>query len=170
MGWAWKFKAHMKKVEQLRGAKAKLNAKNGARGGEMKNARRSVTERKFWKRKWEGEQNIGRQQEKELSTLVFKNIRKSKERKKVVERGISMVLWEITLGTAYFLGLKRTYKLALRIQRRVVSPKYPKLRQFLHRFLPLFDSQCFSYSFLPVGNNRVLILFTQNCNNFVKDC
>ncbi|ESW30259.1 hypothetical protein PHAVU_002G137900 [Phaseolus vulgaris] len=44
-----------------------------------------------------------------------------------------MVLWEITLGTAYFLGLKRTYKLALRIQRRVVSPKYPKLRQFLHR-------------------------------------
>ncbi|RDY12416.1 hypothetical protein CR513_02794 [Mucuna pruriens] len=44
-----------------------------------------------------------------------------------------MVLWEITLGTAYFLGLKRTYKLALRIQRRIVSPKYPKVRQFLHR-------------------------------------
>ncbi|CAI8588213.1 unnamed protein product [Vicia faba] len=44
-----------------------------------------------------------------------------------------MVLWEITLGTAYFLGLKRTYKLALRIQRKVVSPKYPKIRQFLHR-------------------------------------
>ncbi|XP_047149276.1 uncharacterized protein LOC124821439 [Vigna umbellata] len=44
-----------------------------------------------------------------------------------------MVLWEITLGTAYFLGLKRTYRLALRIQRRIVSPKYPKLRQFLHR-------------------------------------
>ncbi|KAJ1395659.1 hypothetical protein SESBI_33221 [Sesbania bispinosa] len=44
-----------------------------------------------------------------------------------------MVLWEITLGTAYFLGLKRTYKLALRIQRRIISPKYPKVRQFLHR-------------------------------------
>lgn len=44
-----------------------------------------------------------------------------------------MVLWEITLGTAYFLGLKRTYKLALKIQRRLVSPKYPKVRQFLHR-------------------------------------
>ncbi|KAL3036536.1 hypothetical protein AAZX31_01G014800 [Glycine max] len=44
-----------------------------------------------------------------------------------------MVLWEITLGTAYFLGLKRTYRLALRIQRRIVSPKYPKLLQFLHR-------------------------------------
>ncbi|XP_059443982.1 uncharacterized protein LOC132175909 [Corylus avellana] len=44
-----------------------------------------------------------------------------------------MVLWEITLGTAYFLGLKRTYRLALRIQRKVVSPKHPKIRQFLHR-------------------------------------
>lgn len=44
-----------------------------------------------------------------------------------------MVLWEITLGTAYFLGLKRTYKLALKIQRKVVSPKCPKTRQFLHR-------------------------------------
>ncbi|KAJ9548794.1 hypothetical protein OSB04_021337 [Centaurea solstitialis] len=43
-----------------------------------------------------------------------------------------MVLWEITLGTAYFLGLKRTYKLALRIQRRLVHPKYPKFRLFLH--------------------------------------
>ena len=48
-----------------------------------------------------------------------------------------MVLWEITLGTAYFLGLKRTYRLALRIQHRTVSPKYPKLRQFLHRSVPL---------------------------------
>lgn len=45
-----------------------------------------------------------------------------------------MVLWEITLGTAYFLGLKRTYKLALRIQRRLVASKYPKIRQFLHRY------------------------------------
>ncbi|CAH1451308.1 unnamed protein product [Lactuca virosa] len=44
-----------------------------------------------------------------------------------------MVLWEITLGTAYFLGLKRTYRLALHIQRRLVSPKHPKIRQFLHR-------------------------------------
>ncbi|KAK9068066.1 hypothetical protein SSX86_012177 [Deinandra increscens subsp. villosa] len=44
-----------------------------------------------------------------------------------------MVLWEITLGTAYFLGLKRTYKLALRIQRRLVPSKRPKIRQFLQR-------------------------------------
>ncbi|KAL4601808.1 hypothetical protein ACB092_10G009000 [Castanea dentata] len=44
-----------------------------------------------------------------------------------------MVLWEITLGTAYFLGLKRTYRLALKIQRKVVSPKHPKIRQFLQR-------------------------------------
>ncbi|KAJ0483004.1 hypothetical protein HanIR_Chr13g0660161 [Helianthus annuus] len=44
-----------------------------------------------------------------------------------------MVLWEITLGTAYFLGLKRTYKLALKIQRRLVSHKHPKTRQFLQR-------------------------------------
>ncbi|XP_059275637.1 uncharacterized protein LOC132030149 [Lycium ferocissimum] len=44
-----------------------------------------------------------------------------------------MVLWEITLGTAYFLGLKRTYKLFLRIQRKLISPKYPKLRDFAQR-------------------------------------
>ncbi|KAJ6695811.1 hypothetical protein OIU79_010563 [Salix purpurea] len=44
-----------------------------------------------------------------------------------------MVLWEITLGTAYFLGLKRTYKLALRIQRRLISRKYPRIRQFAQR-------------------------------------
>ncbi|PIA58666.1 hypothetical protein AQUCO_00500541v1 [Aquilegia coerulea] len=44
-----------------------------------------------------------------------------------------MVLWEITLGTAYFLGLKRTYRLALKIERRLVSPNHPKIRDFLHR-------------------------------------
>ncbi|XP_073125587.1 uncharacterized protein [Henckelia pumila] len=44
-----------------------------------------------------------------------------------------MVLWEITLGTAYFLGLKRTYKLALKLQRRLISPRYPKTRQFVQR-------------------------------------
>ncbi|XP_052170123.1 uncharacterized protein LOC127786636 isoform X5 [Diospyros lotus] len=43
-----------------------------------------------------------------------------------------MVLWEITLGTAYFLGLKRTYRLALKIQRRLISPKHPKIRRFVH--------------------------------------
>ncbi|KAL6548061.1 hypothetical protein OROHE_009766 [Orobanche hederae] len=42
-----------------------------------------------------------------------------------------MVLWEITLGTAYFLGLKRTYKLALKLQRKLISPKHPKIRQFV---------------------------------------
>lgn len=44
-----------------------------------------------------------------------------------------MVLWEITLATAYFLGLKRTYRLALKIQRRLISPKRQKIRQFVHR-------------------------------------
>lgn len=44
-----------------------------------------------------------------------------------------MVLWEITLGTAYFLGLKRTYKLFLKIQRKLISPKYPRLRDFAQR-------------------------------------
>ncbi|MBA0554446.1 hypothetical protein Golax_024667 [Gossypium laxum] len=44
-----------------------------------------------------------------------------------------MVLWEITLGTAYFLGLKRTYRLALKIQRRIISPKRPRIRQIVHR-------------------------------------
>ncbi|PIN18695.1 hypothetical protein CDL12_08636 [Handroanthus impetiginosus] len=44
-----------------------------------------------------------------------------------------MVLWEITLGTAYFLGLKRSYRLALRIQRKLITPKHPKIRQFVQR-------------------------------------
>ncbi|CAA6673780.1 unnamed protein product [Spirodela intermedia] len=44
-----------------------------------------------------------------------------------------MVLWEITVATAYFLGLKRTYRLALKLQRRVVSTRHPRLRGFLHR-------------------------------------
>ncbi|XP_015897568.3 uncharacterized protein LOC107431203 [Ziziphus jujuba] len=51
-----------------------------------------------------------------------------------------MVLWEITLGTAYFLGLKRTYRLALRIQRRLISPKHSRVRQFVHgRTRAVFD-------------------------------
>ncbi|XP_057476190.1 uncharacterized protein LOC130764128 [Actinidia eriantha] len=51
-----------------------------------------------------------------------------------------MVLWEITLGTAYFLGLKRTYRLALKIQRRLISPKHPKIRQFVKgRTRAIFD-------------------------------
>ncbi|KAF3639129.1 putative Plastid lipid-associated protein 3, chloroplast precursor [Capsicum annuum] len=43
-----------------------------------------------------------------------------------------MVLWEITFGTTYFLGLKRTYKLFLKIQRKLISPKYPNLRDLAH--------------------------------------
>ncbi|KAI7729558.1 hypothetical protein M8C21_016668 [Ambrosia artemisiifolia] len=43
-----------------------------------------------------------------------------------------MVLWEITLATAYFLGLKTTYRHALRIQRRLLGPNHPRIRQFLH--------------------------------------
>ncbi|KAK9120518.1 hypothetical protein Syun_018135 [Stephania yunnanensis] len=49
-----------------------------------------------------------------------------------------MVLWEITLATAYFLGLKRTYRLALKLQRRLISPRHPKIRQFLYRFFFFF--------------------------------
>lgn len=44
-----------------------------------------------------------------------------------------MVLWEITLATAYFLGLKRTYRLALKIQRRLIPKKHLKIRQFAQR-------------------------------------
>lgn len=44
-----------------------------------------------------------------------------------------MVLWEITAATAYFLGLKRTYRIALRLQRRIVGPNHHRIRQFLHR-------------------------------------
>ncbi|KAL9301746.1 hypothetical protein AtNW77_Chr2g0256261 [Arabidopsis thaliana] len=45
-----------------------------------------------------------------------------------------MVLWELALGTAYFLGIRRTYRLALKTQRRLVSPKHPRIRDFMHRF------------------------------------
>ncbi|EOA27939.1 hypothetical protein CARUB_v10024108mg [Capsella rubella] len=44
-----------------------------------------------------------------------------------------MVLWELALGTAYFLGLRRTYRLALKTQRRIISPKHPRIRDFMHR-------------------------------------
>lgn len=51
-----------------------------------------------------------------------------------------MVLWEITLGTAYFLGLKRTYKLALKAQRKLITPNHPKIRAFLYgRTRAVFD-------------------------------
>ena len=61
-----------------------------------------------------------------------------------------MVLWEITLGTAYFLGLKRTYRLALRIQRRLISPEHPRIRQFLHRYF--FFVRSFGYFILFVNS------------------
>ncbi|GMJ16051.1 hypothetical protein like AT1G32260 [Hibiscus trionum] len=44
-----------------------------------------------------------------------------------------MVLWEIALGTAYFLGIKRTYRLAFKIQRRIISRNHPRLQQFVQR-------------------------------------
>ncbi|XP_020093107.1 uncharacterized protein LOC109713438 [Ananas comosus] len=44
-----------------------------------------------------------------------------------------MVLWEITAITAYFLGLRRTYRLALRIQRRLIGPSHPRIGHFLQR-------------------------------------
>ncbi|KAL8255981.1 hypothetical protein R6Q59_031048 [Mikania micrantha] len=52
-----------------------------------------------------------------------------------------MVLWEIALATAYFLGLKTTYRRVLRIQRRLVSPNSPRIRQFLHsKTRTIFDA------------------------------
>ncbi|KAI3856738.1 hypothetical protein MKW92_047949 [Papaver armeniacum] len=44
-----------------------------------------------------------------------------------------MVLWEVTLATAYFLGLKKTYKLALQLQRRLIGPNHPRIRDFAYR-------------------------------------
>ncbi|KAL6888593.1 hypothetical protein ACP4OV_009619 [Aristida adscensionis] len=44
-----------------------------------------------------------------------------------------MVLWELTAITAYFLGLKRTYRLALRLQRRLIAPNHPRIRDFVYR-------------------------------------
>ncbi|KAL1829926.1 hypothetical protein ACET3Z_008338 [Daucus carota] len=44
-----------------------------------------------------------------------------------------MVLWEIALATAYFLGLKPTYKLALKIQGRLIPLEHPRTRQFVYR-------------------------------------
>ncbi|KAL5208199.1 hypothetical protein ABZP36_032634 [Zizania latifolia] len=44
-----------------------------------------------------------------------------------------MVLWELTAITAYFLGLKRSYRLALRLQRRLIGPNHPRIRHFVYR-------------------------------------
>ncbi|CAK8540327.1 unnamed protein product [Lathyrus sativus] len=78
-----------------------------------------------------------------------------------------MVLWEITLGTAYFLGLKRTYKLALRIQRKLVSPKYPKIRQFLHRRTrAVFDVAIKVHRSIQKRNIKV----GRNVGNFILRC
>eukprot|EP00250_Pteridium_aquilinum_P012492 c20759_g1_i1 orf=54-722(+) len=44
-----------------------------------------------------------------------------------------MVLWEITLATAYWLGIRKTYKLALKLQRRLIGPQHPRIRDFMHR-------------------------------------
>lgn len=46
-----------------------------------------------------------------------------------------MVLWEITLVTAYWLGIRRTYRLALKLERRLIGPKHPRIREFTHRRL-----------------------------------
>eukprot|EP00850_Spirogloea_muscicola_P023785 SM000388S14665 [mRNA] locus=s388:36563:39235:+ [translate_table: standard] len=43
-----------------------------------------------------------------------------------------MVLWEITLTTAYFLGLRRTYHLVLKLQRRLLKNS-PTTRGFVRR-------------------------------------
>ncbi|KAJ4942623.1 hypothetical protein NE237_014225 [Protea cynaroides] len=63
-----------------------------------------------------------------------------------------MVLWEITLTTAYFLGLKRTYRLALKLQRLLIGPHHPQIRQFLHRNLH-FPIQIHFYEDLVLRNS-----------------
>ncbi|XP_068327906.1 uncharacterized protein [Pyrus communis] len=50
-----------------------------------------------------------------------------------------MVLWEITLATAYFLGLCCTYRHALKIQRRLIGPNHLKICEFAHRTRAVFD-------------------------------
>ncbi|KAJ6389012.1 hypothetical protein OIU77_027379 [Salix suchowensis] len=76
-----------------------------------------------------------------------------------------MVLWEITLGTAYFLGLKRTYKLALRIQRRLISRKYPRIRQFAQR-MPNGFAQNVDQEHASDASSSILIILsvTQICS------
>ncbi|KAI3472557.1 hypothetical protein Pfo_029195 [Paulownia fortunei] len=66
-----------------------------------------------------------------------------------------MVLWEITLGTAYFLGLKRTYKLALKIQRKLISPKHPKIRQFVQRCVHTPTMVHCQYFVVQIGPSQV---------------
>ncbi|PPD81402.1 hypothetical protein GOBAR_DD21674 [Gossypium barbadense] len=70
-----------------------------------------------------------------------------------------MVLWEIALGTAYFLGLKRSYKLALKIQRRIISRNQPRLQQFVQRLglETTFANSCFlSESVTATRRTRVV--------------
>lgn len=43
-----------------------------------------------------------------------------------------MVLSEAILISAYFLGLRRTYRLALKTERRVLK-KVPRIQQFAER-------------------------------------
>lgn len=75
-----------------------------------------------------------------------------------------MVLWEITMGTAYFLGLKRTYRLALKIQRRLICPK---IRQFLQRYaLANLSLLLFHFQFLVLffdGFRATVITFELPC-------
>ncbi|RRT47631.1 hypothetical protein B296_00035692 [Ensete ventricosum] len=71
------------------------------------------------------------------STRKSREPAEEKQRSGVIVEG-EMVLWEMTVITAYFLGLKRTYRLALRIQRRLVGPNHPRIRQFLYRFSSSF--------------------------------
>ncbi|KAI9126580.1 hypothetical protein K1719_002176 [Acacia pycnantha] len=52
-----------------------------------------------------------------------------------------MVLWEFTVATVYFLGLNQTYRLALKLQRKIISVKHPNICQFARRSsLKLFHS------------------------------
>ncbi|XP_058747660.1 uncharacterized protein LOC131620555 [Vicia villosa] len=78
-----------------------------------------------------------------------------------------MVLWEIALGTAYFLGLKRTYRHAIRIQRRIINPNHSQIRQFLHRRTrSVFDVAIKVHQNIQVRDIEV----GRNLGNFILRC
>lgn len=82
-----------------------------------------------------------------------------------------MVLWEITLGTAYFLGLKRTYRLALRIQQRLISPKHARVRQFVRGYFFVLIYFAFFFSFFFSGSFFAFlkVLICRYCLNLLNN-
>ncbi|KAH7514966.1 hypothetical protein FEM48_Zijuj11G0146300 [Ziziphus jujuba var. spinosa] len=65
-----------------------------------------------------------------------------------------MVLWEIALVTAYFLGLRQTHRLSLTLVPRITSPKYPGGRRFLQGFLTGVAYSRIKSKIFPFPNQR----------------